>query len=117
MTFDETTVRAAINRITDPCSVARGVPIGLEDMGLVREVRIVPAGDGCGVCVRLRTTSPGCYFFLEWDRQIREALSAEGAAWVRVELDPTFDWTPADIAPDARDRLARHRVALGARAS
>lgn len=116
MALDETAVRAAINRIADPCSAARGVPIGLDDMGLVRAVRVVPTDGGqLGVAVQLRTTSPGCLFFLEWHQQIKESLIAAGAAWVTVDLDATFDWTPLDIAPSARARLTDQRVALRTR--
>lgn len=104
--MDEATVRAMINSIVDPCSAGRGVPIGLADMGLVRNVRIEPDG----VRVAMRVTSPGCTFAVEFDAQIRHRLRAAGAAQVHLDWDcETFDWTPNDIEPAARQRLLSYR--------
>ena len=112
--MDEADVRSTINSIVDPCSAGRGVPIGLADMGLVRDVRV----DGGAVSVAMRVTSPGCTFAVEFDAQIRHRLRAAGADRVDLDWDcETFDWTPDDIEPAARERLARYRDRVRAAAA
>ena len=114
--LDESEVRNRINEIVDPCSAARGTPIGLADMGLVLGVTVAPAQDGgVDVEVLLRVTAPGCMFFIDFENRVRDALTAHGARSVTVRWDTAWDWTPADIVPEARDRLAEHRKAMLAR--
>jgi metal-sulfur cluster biosynthetic enzyme len=118
MTSEELTterVRQLLNEIIDPCSAAKGVPIGLTDMGLVRGVTVTSGK----VDLQLRVTGPGCMMFLDFERRARELLREHGATAVRVDWDPTPDWTPADIEPSARERLTDRRNLLGlaARAS
>lgn len=109
--LDEPQVRNLINSITDPCSAARGVPIGLSDMGLVPKISVEPGTGGeFGVAATLRVTGPGCNFFIDFEAQVRRALLAGGAAWVRIDWDTSFDWTPDDMAKSAQERLERNRA-------
>jgi metal-sulfur cluster biosynthetic enzyme len=105
----EIRVRELLNEIIDPCSAARGVPIGLADMGLIRRITVT----GSDVVARLRVTGPGCMMFLDFERQARELLAEHSAGTVIIEWDPTPDWTPQDIEPSARQRLAGRRNLLG----
>lgn len=111
--MEVSTVRAALNKVVDPCSAARGVPIGLTDMGMVRNVRI-EQGDGgaVGVVVTLRVTSPGCMLGMEFGQLAEQEVRQAGAGWVRVEWDTTFDWTEEEIAGPARQRLRQRRTEL-----
>jgi metal-sulfur cluster biosynthetic enzyme len=103
-------IRRRLNLIGDPCSVAHGVPMGLDDMGLVEAVRI--DGEGA-VEIRLRLTSPTCmmvgYFRVEAEKQIG---SIPGVRSVDVRADHGLDWTP-DMMSDAAK--TRRRAALLAR--
>ena len=111
--LDEKRIRELLNEVIDPCSAARGVPIGLADMGLIRRIAIVEGSAGPELDLELRVTGPGCMMFLDFERQARELLAANGAASVRISWDPTPDWTPQDMAPSARERLAGRRNLLG----
>ncbi len=109
--LDEARVRQLINQIADPCSLARGVPIGLDDMGLVCEVQI-QSMDGAGpvIDLLLRLTSPNCLFFIEFEQKVDHVLREAGAKAVSVRWDTTFDWTPDQIHPAAQNRLAQSRA-------
>ena len=115
--MDEHGARAILNEIIDPCSAARGVPIGLADMGMVRAVEVVSDDDGFGIEATLRITSPGCMLAMDFEQQARLMFADAGATWVRIHWDTTFDWTHNDIAGPARERLARHRLKLVAAAA
>jgi metal-sulfur cluster biosynthetic enzyme len=103
----EAAVRAALNEIIDPCSRAAGEPAGLVDMGLVRRVEV----QGARVEVTLALTEPTCLMGFPFVRSARERLSAlPGVEQVDVSLDPSFEWTPADLSPAYAARLARRRA-------
>jgi metal-sulfur cluster biosynthetic enzyme len=108
--LDEAHVRQLINQIADPCSLARGVPIGLDDMGLVCDVQIQTTDTGPVVNLLLRLTSPNCFFFTEFEHKVDHVLREAGAQAVYVEWDSKFDWTPDQIDPAAQDRLAQSRT-------
>jgi metal-sulfur cluster biosynthetic enzyme len=100
-------VEEAVDSVVDPCSAAAGVPAGLAEMGLVQAVDI----SGRKVSIVLRVTHPSCFvapLFLRW---VEEAVAAvPGVASVRVKLAKDTDWTPADMSPAYRSRLAEHRA-------
>lgn len=109
----EQELRSRIQDIPDPCSLATGVPLGIGEMGLIQSVRCV---DG-KVTVRMHITSPMCMMAAYFMREIEQRLAGqEGVASVHVEFDQDLQWTPRDIHPDARERLAAKRItALGGR--
>lgn len=99
----EVQVAAALNGILDPCSVASTVPIGLADMGLVKEIAI----DDGHVSVILMTTAPHCMYVGHFTTQVEERLKE--LPWVTgVEVTIAYgaEWDEARMAPGARERLA-----------
>jgi metal-sulfur cluster biosynthetic enzyme len=102
-------VRAALNEIVDPCSRAAGEPAGLVDMGLVRRIDI--RDKGTRVDVLLALTEPTCLMGFPFLRSARDRLSAlPGVERVEVSLDPSFEWTPAELSPAYAARLERQRA-------
>jgi metal-sulfur cluster biosynthetic enzyme len=111
-------VRRAINTIVDPCSHAAGTPIGLADMGLVKEIAVTCNGR---VTVGITPTFAGCLFTGVFAHEIEERVGTlVGCTSVDVELiAPEEAWTEAEITPIERAKL-RHRrdlLRLGAHAS
>jgi metal-sulfur cluster biosynthetic enzyme len=103
-------IRAQLNTIGDPCSVAQGVPMGLDDMGLVRDVKLDSEGN---VEISLRLTSPSCHIVGYFDVEAkRRVLGLPGVRSVTVRVDHGLDWTPQMMSEDAK---ARRRKALEAR--
>ena len=108
----ERDVRAALNEIVDPCSVAAGEPAGLADMGLVRRIEVCPGQEGAHVEVVLALTEPTCLMGFPFVRSARERVAAlPGVEAVEVSLDPDFEWTPSEMSPEYAERLARRRRA------
>lgn len=107
-------VRAAVNEVPDPCSVAQGVPVGLVDMGLLCGVEVGAERDGChDVQLELRLTGPGCFYGIHFEREIRQRLEAmPDVATIDVEFNPEFDWTQDDIAPHVQEELRARRERL-----
>lgn len=101
-----------VNAIQDPCSLAQAIPIGLSDMGLVTDVRIADA-DAEGrhdVALVLRVTAPGCMYVPFMDRSIRTAVAdLDEIGEITTEWDPDAEWSPGEIAPAARERIAESR--------
>ena len=62
--------------IHDPCGMATGVRLGLNEMGLLRQVQTEPDADGWSVRVQLRLTSPGCLYFFAFKDNLEERLTA-----------------------------------------
>ncbi len=93
-----------LDQIKDPCSLASGVPMGLDEMGLVDTVEI---GDDGRVDIRLRLTSPFChmigFFHVEAKRRI---MGLSGVTDVHVSADTGLDWSPSRISPAAQARRA-----------
>jgi metal-sulfur cluster biosynthetic enzyme len=104
----ERDVLACLHQIKDPCSVATGHPLHLEEMGLVKSIE-VDAGAG-RAAVDLRLTSPTCvmvgYFVTEIQKLVKETLPEIDD--VDVTFDRGFDWTPDMMSERVkRDRAAR----------
>jgi len=103
-------VRDALRRVVDPCSIATGVPIPIEDMGLVREIRV----EGRDVTVDLRTTSPFCMQIGNIRGRIAEVTrDLPSVGTVTVEVDDGNEWLPDMMAGEVRARLRRARPLPG----
>jgi metal-sulfur cluster biosynthetic enzyme len=98
----ERRIRDCLHEIKDPCSVATGYPLRLEEMGLVKSVE-VDAEAGRAI-VDLRLTSPTCvmvgYFVTEIQRLVTEAIPEIDD--VKVLFDRGFDWTPDMMSEEVR---------------
>jgi metal-sulfur cluster biosynthetic enzyme len=109
----EARVRACLHQVKDPCSVATGHPLHLEEMGLVKTVEVDAAAGR--VSVDLRLTSPTCvmvgFFVTEIERLVKEALPE--ITEVAVSFDHGFDWTPEMMSDEVR-RARAERFAAGA---
>jgi metal-sulfur cluster biosynthetic enzyme len=96
-------VRAALNSVVDPCSVAAGAPAGLDDMGLVRAIDV----DGRSVDVTIGVTEPTCLmgaiFLRDAEAAIREQCDVDV---VRVRLDHTLRYDESMQRPEYAARLS-----------
>jgi metal-sulfur cluster biosynthetic enzyme len=104
----EKVIRTALSEILDPCSVSAGVPASLEDMGLVRSIRVT----GRRVEIVLGLTEPLCImggYFLQEAHRVVGAL--EAVDHVAVSLDPNHKWTDAELSASYAQRLRDHRAA------
>ena len=109
--MNESTIRAALNEIADPCSVVAGAPAGIEEMGLVRRLSLSEQPGGVAVEVHIGVTEPGCMMGASFAIRARERLEAlAGVVEVDVRLDHAADWHPRDIDPDYAMRLAAVRA-------
>lgn len=98
--------REIVRAVVDPCSVGRGVPISLEEMGLVKDIRV----DGDEVVVELRLTHPVCFQAINiLDEVERRAEDLGDGLTTRVTIDYASEWWPEMMSDDARTRLAVHR--------
>ena len=107
-------IRAQANMVADPCALSNGVAIGLQDMGLVKNVQLQPiaGGEGAGVNVLLemRLTSPECMYALYFERELRERLVGQrGIVALTFDWGSPFEWFPELMTPAAREALATRR--------
>lgn len=104
-------VRKRLNAIQDPCSLAQGFGVGLDDMGLVNDVTVSAHGeDGYDVEVRLRTTAPGCLSVPFFEQAARRAIDEFGCFHsCSITWESPADWTPEAMSPEVRARLAGRR--------
>jgi len=103
-------IRRELDTIGDPCSVAHGSPMGLDEMGLVEDLDVDADGN---VRVRLRLTSPTCTMVGYFGVEVRSRLGRlPGVRSVEVTTDLGLDWTPEHMTEAAR---ARRRANLRAR--
>lgn len=99
-------VRARLNAIVDPCSVAAGAPAGIDEMGLVRAVDVEATPGGDVIRVRIGLTEPGCTIGASFVARAHECLEPlPGVASVEVTLQHDCDWTPADLDAGYARRL------------
>jgi metal-sulfur cluster biosynthetic enzyme len=103
-------IRAALDQVMDPCSVAAGRPLSLLAMGLVPgwEMR------GSTLHIRFGVTFAGCTMaphFLEAARTL--LLQIDGIDAVDAVVDTSFVWVPEQVPPPAlegRPQAWRERV-------
>ena len=104
-------IRRQLNSIGDPCSVAHGTPMGIEEMGLIERIDIDDDGH---VAVALRLTSPCClnvgYFDVETRTRI---LQVPGVRSVDVTTDRGLDWDPSMMSDDAKRRRRQSLLRRG----
>lgn len=106
MTLDEQ-VTSALQQVCDPCSIAAHAPLSIIEMGLVRDISI--DGDG-NVRVQMCVTSPSCTMAPNMVQGAETLLrQIEGVTSVVIDVDPGVFWTPADMTPDGRAKLAQSR--------
>jgi metal-sulfur cluster biosynthetic enzyme len=104
--LSETEVRAALDEILDPCSLAAGAPAGLVEMGLLRSLELSDGDGGTRIRLRIGVTEPGCLMGASFAAQARARLELlAGVASVEIELDHANDWMPSDIDPAYQRRL------------
>jgi metal-sulfur cluster biosynthetic enzyme len=109
-------VRAQLNAIIDPCSLAAGAPAGLDEMGLVRGVEVEATPGGAVIRVRIGLTEPGCMIGASFITRAHERLEPlPGVASVEVTLEHDCDWTPADLDPSYAQKLQTVRKARRSR--
>jgi metal-sulfur cluster biosynthetic enzyme len=109
----EGAVREVLNSIIDPCSMGHGVPMGLNEMGLVDSVAISEHGD---VHVHIKLTSPCCLMVGYFSTETLDRVAAlPGVRSVEMTHDAGFDWRPDMIHPEAEHRrqLALAGVSAG----
>lgn len=110
-------IQSALDRVIDPCSVGRGTPAGLRDMGMVTGISVDPLPDG-GLCaeIDLRTTSPACTFHLYFEQQVRAQLaSVAHVESVRIRWSEEFDWSDDAMSDGLKRRLREKRERIQAR--
>ena len=104
-------LRQALDLVVDPCSIATGVPITLQDMGLVQSVT---CRDGHAQVV-LRLTSPLCWQQTNIIEAVENALGqVADITSVACAIDHSAQWLPNMMAGDAQARLRRIRPLDGA---
>jgi metal-sulfur cluster biosynthetic enzyme len=106
-------VREVSDTIHDPCAMAMGVALGMDEMGLIRDIQIKSLGDVWSVHIVVRLTSPGCDYYFAFKDNLEQRLERHpqiGA--LSVEWDPTLDWTPSNLTPKAQERLDQRRREL-----
>jgi metal-sulfur cluster biosynthetic enzyme len=116
--LDDARVWTILNSIVDPCSRAAGAPVGIAELGLVRQLEVQQSPEGARIRVVIGVTEPGCLMGAAFVNDARKLLRAlPGVAEVQVSMDHAFDWTPADMSPAYQARLEqlrqRRRAALG----
>ncbi len=103
-------VKAVANEVYDPCGLALGVSIGIADMGLIRALKAEGLKNGWRVTLRLRLTSPGCFYFVYFEREIRLRLQRVSQIQsISIEWDQMLDWTPDDMSKPAQRKLKEYR--------
>jgi metal-sulfur cluster biosynthetic enzyme len=107
----ESEVHRLLDTIGDPCSVAQGVPMGLDEMGLLERVEADADGN---VEIDLRLTSPSCmmlgYFKVEAERLVG---AIDGVRTVTVKSDTGLDWRPEMMSATAHRRRREALLARG----
>lgn len=89
-------IRRELDEIKDPCSMASGVPLGLDEMGLIDSIEI---GTDGAVILRLRLTSPFCHMIGYFKNEATRRVSAlPGVTAVTLEADNGLDWSPSRIS-------------------
>ena len=108
-------IRAALDTVVDPCSAAMGAPLGLCEMGLVREIHI---GDSGAVTVTMCVTSPCCAFGPTMADAARQRVaSVLGVQSVKVTIDPSVVWSETllneHVALSTSARRQQQRAIMG----
>jgi metal-sulfur cluster biosynthetic enzyme len=104
----EVSVREAIAKVDDPCSVRANAPLNVFELGLVRSWSVGPDDD---VHVMLSPTAPSCVLIGSIMEGIRERVGeVPGVASVDVQLDSETFWTPDLMSDEGRRKLHARRT-------
>lgn len=108
----EAVIRRELDGIKDPCSMASGVPLGLDEMGLIDEVEI---GEQGRVVLKLRLTSPFCHMigFFKNEASAR-VMALPGVTAVELEADNGLDWSPERISASGQAKREHHLARMRA---
>ena len=99
-------IRRQVDAIKDPCSVASGVPLGLDEMGILDTVDIAPDGH---VTLTLRLTSPFCHMIGFFKTEATRIVSAlPGVSGVTLKADNGLDWSPERISAAGQTKREVH---------
>jgi metal-sulfur cluster biosynthetic enzyme len=101
----EAEIRTVLNEIVDPCSAAAGTPIGLIDMGIVRDVEV----KGSVLRIQLLPTFPACRFLPIFEAEIRKRLEGRHLTVAVDVAGADVVWDESLMTPAARDRLQARR--------
>ncbi|MBV1900614.1 MAG: hypothetical protein KUG56_02965 [Kordiimonadaceae bacterium] len=115
-------VEDAANEIHDPCALARGMNIGVTDMGMIRHITLKPEtgsglkdGDLWAVIMRIRLTAPACTYMPYFEKHIKQAvLAIPEVSDFFIEWDGNFDWTPENMSDSAKAMMAERQKRLEA---
>lgn len=108
MTLDEQ-IKAALDKVCDPCSIAANAPVSIIDMGLVRDWSVDDEGN---VVVRMCVTSPSCDMGGHMARGAETQLAQiPGVRSAQVELDASVFWTPDEMTQKGKQVLMERRQA------
>jgi metal-sulfur cluster biosynthetic enzyme len=103
---DRRAVVEAVASVVDPCSIATGHPISLVDMGMLLSVDL----SGTRAAVTLALTSPVCLQAMNIVDAVESAvLEVDGVEEATCRIEPTAEWDPAMIDPEATRELRRLR--------
>lgn len=103
---DVDAIRAVLNTITDPCSVAARTPMGLDDMGLIGDITVSVGQGGACVALSVGVTHPFCLMAAVFMNEARMRVGAmPGVASVDVRFDAASLWTPERMKPQQRARM------------
>jgi metal-sulfur cluster biosynthetic enzyme len=95
-------ILAALDEIKDPCSVASGSPLGLVEMGLIKQLDISSHGQ---VAIELCLTAPFCHMIAFFQQETSRRIGGlEGVTRVSLKTDNGLDWSPERMSPQAQAR-------------
>jgi metal-sulfur cluster biosynthetic enzyme len=107
---DDAAIAAALEQVVDPCSVARGTPLSLPAMGLVRRWAWA---DGGQLVVDVAVTAPGCGYLGGFaDAAARALAGLPGVHGVTVRLDAAVVWSERLLRQDAAEALTAGRARM-----
>lgn len=95
-----------LNKITDPCSQARGFDLGLVSMGMIATDQIKI--DGNQISIKILLTSPSCEMSHYFTREINRSMRHIGFEEVEIKYDYGLEWTPERMTDEARDKMIRN---------
>jgi metal-sulfur cluster biosynthetic enzyme len=100
-------IRAALDQVCDPCSIAGNAPVSILDMGLVRGWSV---DEQSNLVVRMCVTSPSCTMGPHMVRAAEALLSKiPGLKSARVDIDPGVFWTPDHMTQRGKEMLDGRR--------
>lgn len=101
-------IRAALESVFDPCSVAQQVPVSIYDMGLVQGWTLNEEGHlRVDMCVTSFMCMMSPHFVEASKDELRKLPEVRSVDCV---IDPTVLWTPDRMTETGRDQMAARRT-------